>query len=117
MDTSELQKQIYLDGRRRYEEKTGIHPDAPVCAGPASRVAQLQRVIDQCKAKFPEADITTESTQPAEPAPEVDPQMRLAKKWAQELRLARAGAAARQAHGGGPFEASAHKLEPYTTYS
>jgi hypothetical protein len=29
MDTSELQKQIYLDGRRRYEERHGIKLGAP----------------------------------------------------------------------------------------
>jgi len=93
MDTSELQKRIYLDGRQRYEEKTGIHPDAPVCAGMSFRVAKLQRVIDECKAKYPEADKATESTKPAKPAREVGPQMQQAIRLADAIKKLKAGQA------------------------
>ena len=33
MDTSELQKQVYLDGLKRYEERHGIKLDAPWLPG------------------------------------------------------------------------------------
>ena len=39
--------------------------------------------------------------------------MKLAEQWAAEFRLQGVAAAARQAHGGGVFQASTHKLPTY----
>jgi hypothetical protein len=86
---------------------------AVVSAATGTRAQRLDADWATLKAKHGEMV----EAPPAATSPSPGAQMRLAKKWAEELRLLRAGLAARQAHGGGPFEASAHKLEPYTTYS
>jgi hypothetical protein len=68
-------------------------------AAPKSRASKIMAAFEAYQAQNPIAD--QKSTQPAEPAREDGPQMKLAKKWGEEFRLARAGQAARQAHGSG----------------
>jgi len=53
MDMSELQKQIYLDGHRRYEERHGIKLDAPSLQG-RPPVVGAERAEDWIKRRLVE---------------------------------------------------------------
>ena len=53
MDTSELPKQIHLDGRRRYEERHGIKLDAPSLQG-RPPVVGAERAEDWIKRRLVE---------------------------------------------------------------
>ena len=91
-------------------------PAADVSAPSSSADAKrMQKVIDDFRRKYPDA---AKATKPAKPASEDSPVLTLAKKWREEFRQARAGQAARQAHGVAPFEANgADKLSRYTVPS
>lgn len=94
------------------QAKRNANPAVTADVGSTLAVRRLDETWAALKEKHGEMVEAPPVATPSSPGS----QMKLADQWAEEFRLAEAAEAARQAHGGGPFEASTHKLPPHVVY-
>ena len=91
MNTSKLQQRIYLDGRKLYKEKTGISPDAPVCAGTADNPA-MRRLAETWAALKAAGKVAEGPARKVEDAGRADgPRLREAKAFTAALWKLKSG--------------------------